>query len=194
MTHEHTGHTEHTEHTGQAELDQQAEPSPVNSTQGFGVEVNETNPLLSRFEGSSPVMQVVLDMLKRGAIVAPVMIGLGWLIWGSATSVAFGLALIFVNFFLSAWIIQVTARISFAALAGGAMFGFLIRLGIVTVAVLLVRNADWIDLVALGVTIIITHHGLLFWELRYISGSLAYPGLKPGKGRADTPTKESVSS
>lgn len=168
---------------------------PVNDTAKFGVEVNEANPLLSRFEGDSPVMQVVLDMLKRGAFAAPVMVGLGWLIWGNAgaTSVAFGLALIFVNFFLSAWIIQVTARISFAALAGGSMFGFLIRLGIVTVAVLLVRNATWIDLVALGVTIIITHLGLLFWELRYISGSLAYPGLKPG-GKADNSTKESVSS
>jgi len=161
----------------------------------FGVEVNEANPLLSRFEGSSPVMQVVLDMLKRGVLVAPVAIALGALFGGSAVawSIAFGLALIFVNFFLSAWIIQVTARISFAALAGGAMFGFLIRLGIITVAVLLVRNADWVNLVALGVTIIITHLGLLFWELRYISGSLAYPGLKPGSGLADNSTKESVS-
>ncbi len=161
----------------------------------FGVEVNEVNPLLSRFEGSSPVMQVVLDMLKRGALIAPVAIGLGALFGGSAVawSIAFGLGLIFVNFFLSAWIIQVTARISFAALAGGAMFGFLIRLGIITAAVLLVRNADWVNLVALGVTIIITHLGLLFWELRYISGSLAYPGLKPGSGLADNSTKESVS-
>lgn len=173
-----------------------ADPTGERPVDSFGVDVNEANPLLSRFEGSSPVMQIVLDMLKRGAIVAPVLVGIGWLIWGNAgaASVGFGLALIFVNFFLSAWIIQVTARISFAALAGGAMFGFLIRLGIVTAAVLLVRNADWIDLVALGVTIIITHLGLLFWELRYISGSLAYPGLKPGTGRADSPKKESVSS
>ena len=161
----------------------------------FGVDVNEVNPLLSRFEGSSPVMQVVLDMLKRGILIAPVAIGLGYLFGGSnvAWSIGFGLALILVNFFLSAWIIQVTARISFAALAGGAMFGFLIRLGIITAAVLIFRNADWIDLVALGVTIIVTHLGLLFWELQYISGSLAYPGLKPG-AKDDNSTKESVSS
>jgi len=30
-------------------------------------------------------------------------------------------------------------------------------------------------------TLIVTHLGLLFWELRYVSGSLAYPGLKPTK-------------
>ena len=162
----------------------------------FGVEVNETNPLLSRFEGESPVMQVVLDMLKRGLIVAPIGIGIGYLFAGSAGawSVAFGLAIVMVNFFLSAWIMQVTARISFAALAGGAGFGFLLRMAIVATAVLLVRNAGWIDLVALCVTIIITHLGLLFWELRYISGSLAYPGLKPGAGVSNTSKKESVSS
>lgn len=162
----------------------------------FGVDVNEENPLLSRFEGESPVMQVVLDIMKRGVVIAPVGILIGYLFAGSAGawSVAFGLGMILFNFFLSAWIIQVTARISFAALAGGAMFGFLIRLGVITTAVLLVRNAGWVDLVALGVTIIITHLGLLFWELQYISGSLAYPGLKPGAGLADNSTKESVSS
>ena len=165
-------------------------------SEAFGVEVDEVNPLLSRFNGESPVMQVVLDMLKRGVFLAPIAVGIGYLVAQSAGawSVAFGLSLIFVNFFLSAWIIQVTARISFAALAGGAMFGFLIRLGVITAAVLLVRNASWVDLVVLGITIIITHLGLLFWELRYISGSLAYPGLKPGTGKADTSTKESVSS
>jgi len=165
-------------------------------TNSFGVDVNEANPLLSRFEGKSPVMQVVLDICKRGVIVAPIGILIGYLFADSAGawSVAFGFAMILINFLLSAWIIQVTARISFAALAGGAMFGFLIRLGIITAAVLLVRNAGWVDLVALGVTIIITHLGLLFWELQYISGSLAFPGLKPGAGLADNSKKESVSS
>ena len=31
-------------------------------------------------------------------------------------------------------------------------------------------------------TILITHVGLLMWETRYVSISLAYPGLKPRKG------------
>ena len=162
----------------------------------FDVEVNEANPMLSRFEGASPVMQIVVDMIKRGVLVAPIAIGIGYLVAQApgAWSVAFGLAVIFINFLLSAWIMQVTARISFAALAGGAGFGFLIRMGIITATVLLVRNASWIDLVVLGITIIITHLGLLFWELRYISGNLAFPGLKPGAGVADKTKKESVSS
>lgn len=162
----------------------------------MNVHVNEANPLLSSYEGPSPVMQIGVDMIKRGAVIAPVLILIGTLIWGTdgAASVALGLGLILVNVWLSAWIIQTTARISFAALAGGAMFGFLIRLAIIATVVILVRNESWVDLVALGVTIIISHLGLLFWELRYISASLAYPGLKPGAGLADTTTKESVSS
>jgi len=66
----------------------------VNDTSAFGVQVNEANPMLSRFDGQSPVMQVVLDMLKRGVLVAPFLIAGGYAIWGSqgAWSVAFGLA------------------------------------------------------------------------------------------------------
>ena len=44
---------------------------------------------------------------------------------------------------------------------------------------LVVREAAWVNLVALGLTLIIAHVGLLFWEMRFISGSLANPGLKP---------------
>ena len=49
-----------------------------------------------------------------------------------------------------------------------------------------VRNAAWVDLLALGLTLVVTHLGLLFWETRYVSASLAFPGLKP------TAAKESV--
>ena len=31
----------------------------------------------------------------------------------------------------------------------------------------------------LAVAILVTHLGLLFWELRFVSASLAYPGLAP---------------
>jgi hypothetical protein len=53
-------------------------------------------------------------------------------------------------------------------------------MGLVTLVVLLIKDESWIDLTALGVCILVTHLGLLFWELRYVSASLAYPGLKPG--------------
>ena len=54
------------------------------------------------------------------------------------------------------------------------------RLGLIFVAVLLVKDAPWVELVPLGITLIVTHLVLLFWEMRHVSSSLAFPGLKPG--------------
>ena len=59
------------------------------------------------------------------------------------------------------------------------LFGYLIRLGLITVAVLAVHNQAWVSIVPLGLTIILTHLGLLLWETRYVSASLAFPGVKP---------------
>ena len=64
-------------------------------------------------------------------------------------------------------------------MGGAALFGYLLRLGLIFLAVMLVKDASWIDVVPLGLVLIATHLGLLFWELRFVSGSMAYPGLKP---------------
>ncbi|NDD72984.1 MAG: hypothetical protein EBZ52_07415, partial [Actinobacteria bacterium] len=60
-------------------------------------------------------------------------------------------------------------------------------------AVFVVRNLGWVELIPLGLTIILAHLGLLFWELRYVSLSLAYPGLKPRKQSKDKSTQQSES-
>jgi hypothetical protein len=46
--------------------------------------------------------------------------------------------------------------------------------------VILVAQAlfGWVDVIVLGVTLFLTHLGLLFWELRSVSFSLAAPGLQ----------------
>jgi hypothetical protein len=62
---------------------------------------------------------------------------------------------------------------------GVSLFGYLIRLGLISVSVYLVRDVSWVSLPALGITIIVTHLGLLFWEMRFIAASLAFPGLRP---------------
>ena len=65
------------------------------------------------------------------------------------------------------------------------MFGYLIRLGLIFLAVLWCVTPSWISLPALGSTIIVTHLGLLFWEMKYVALSLAYPGLKPAPSAID---------
>jgi hypothetical protein len=144
-----------------------------------------TDVFLSRHEGASPALQVARDLVKRGAYIAPVFLIAGAIGWGAsgAASVAYALAIVCCNFLLAAFLIGYGARISAAMMGAAAMFGFLIRLGLIFLAVMLVKDASWMSLVPLGLTLIVTHLGLLFWEMRYVSASLAHPGLKPARPR-----------
>ena len=139
------------------------------------------DPMTTRFEGPAPEVGVSNDMIKRGLMVAPVLIGVCAVIWGGdgAWSSAYGIAIVLANFALAAGLIAAAARISVALMMGATLFGYLIRLGLIFLAVLLVKDASWISLPALGSTIIVTHLGLLFWEMKYVAISLAHPGLKP---------------
>jgi ATP synthase I chain len=134
-----------------------------------------------------PEVEVSRDLIRRGLIVAPVLIAICGVIWGAdgAWSAAYGIALVLVNFALSAAIIAYTARISIHLLMGATLFGYLIRLGLIFLAVWVVKDASWISLPALGATIIVTHLGLLVWELKYVAISLAYPALKPPSRPSD---------
>src|SRR3546814_21172769 len=84
------------------------------------------------------------------------------------------------------------ARISYGALMGAALFVFLIRLALVSAAVLLVRDAGWIEPVALGLTLVVSHLGLLFWDPRFVSISLAPPHLKPTPPQDNSPLYSSA--
>jgi hypothetical protein len=139
--------------------------------------------LHTRLEGPAPEVSVSLDMVKRGLIAGPVLIAICGVIWGGdgALSSAYAIALVLVNFGLSAAIIAVTGRISLAVMMGGVLFGYLFRLALIFLAVYAVKDAAWISLPALGASIIVTHLGLLLWELKYVAISLAYPGLKPAR-------------
>lgn len=145
---------------------------------------NKTAPaMVTQLDGEPVEMQVTADMVKRGLIVAPVLIAISAVIWGAdgAWSCAFAIGLVLVNFALSALLISTTAKISLGLMMGATLFGYLIRLGLIMLAVLLVKDAGWISLPALGATIIVTHLGLLLWELKYVAISLAHPGLKPAR-------------
>ena len=135
----------------------------------------------TRLDGPAPEIDVSKDIGKRGLIAAPVIVAISLVIWGTAGawSSAYGTAIVLANFLLSAAIIATTARISLSLMMGAVMFGYLIRLGLIFIAVWFVTDASWISLPALGATIIVTHLGLLAWELKYVAISLAHPGLKP---------------
>ena len=141
------------------------------------------NPMVTRLEGEAPEIQVSLDILKRGLYVAPIIIAVCAVFAGmdGAISALYGIAIVLVNFLFAAGLVAFTARISLGLMMGAVLFGYLVRLGLIFLAVILVRDASWISLTALGLTIIVRHLGLLVWEMRFVAASLAFPGLKPRK-------------
>jgi hypothetical protein len=139
-------------------------------------------------DGPAPEGAIVRDMFRKVAVAGPLLIVAFGLIWGldGAYSTAYGLAIVVVNFALAAAFMAWSARISLGLMMFAALFGYLIRLGLILAAILLVRDASWVELVPLGITIIVAHLGLLFWEMRYISASLAFPALKPKPASKET--------
>ena len=66
-----------------------------------------------------------------------------------------------------------------------ALSGFLLRMGLLVAVISAVRHQSWVDLPVLAITLLVTQLGLLFWETKYVSATLAYPGLKPTPQKGD---------
>lgn len=135
-----------------------------------------------RVDGPAPEADVAKDLARRAVPLIPVVLAFG-LLWGidGALSAGFGLGLVIVNFLLAAALIGQAAKISLTVLMVAVMGGYLARLVVVFGAVLLVKDASWMELWPMSLTLVLTHVGLLWWETRYVSASLAYPGLKPAR-------------
>ena len=131
--------------------------------------------------GPAPEPIIARDLARRAAYVAPVLVVVGALVAGvdGAASVAIGVALVLANLTAAAVSLAWAARISLGLVMGVATFGFLLRLAVLTGIVFAIRDLSFIDLATLGVTLIVTHLGLLAWELRYVSATLAHPALVP---------------
>ena len=143
------------------------------------------NRHVDRLEGPSPATQVAVDMARRSVYLIPIIILFGALLDGTdgVLSVGYAVAIVVVNFLVAAFMIGKAAQINFAFVFGAALGGFALRLGLIFLAILAVAGQDWVRIVPMGITLIVTHLGLLVWELRYVSASMAYPGLKPKEHR-----------
>jgi hypothetical protein len=125
--------------------------------------------------------RIAFDLARHGLLVAPAIVLVAGLLRGvdGAASAALGLGVLVLNFVAAALSLEWGARRGGNALFAVALGGFLLRMMSILV-VMLVADAlfGWADVVVLGVTLFVTHLGLLFWELRSVSFSLAAPGLR----------------
>jgi hypothetical protein len=130
---------------------------------------------------SPPELQIARDLVRRAIPLGASLVVICSLIWGlsGTASSAYAVGIVMLNFTLAAVAMAWAARISPTMLMIAAMFGFFVRMGIVVAAVVLVQDMSWVSLTPMLITLLVTHLGLLLWETRYVSASLAYPGLKP---------------
>ena len=94
-------------------------------------------------------------------------------------SVVVAAVLVVLNFLAAAGLIAWGSKRGGNALMAAVMGGYLLRLGVLTAAIVLVKDASWVERAPLFITLLVTHLGLLLWETKSVSLSLAYPGLKP---------------
>ncbi|HUF83530.1 MAG TPA: ATP synthase subunit I [Acidimicrobiia bacterium] len=124
---------------------------------------------------------IALDLARRALWVAPAVVLVAGLVRGfdGAASAGLGLGLAVANFLGTAAGLAWAARRSPATLATMALGGFVVRMAVLLGAMVLADALfGWVDVVVLGLTLFVTHLGLLFWELRSLSLTLAAPGLR----------------
>lgn len=145
-----------------------------------GGRVTSTSTFATRDDGPAVERMIVADLLKRvwPGLLLLVAAGGFWGLAGVASS-AYGVALAVANLLVAAWLLATAARISLTLLMVAALGGYLLRLALITVAVLAVVRASWVEVIPLCLALLVAHLGALAWEARFVSTSLAYPGLKP---------------
>jgi len=137
-------------------------------------------PAFGPAAGPAVEQELVRDMLRRAWPLLLVVVAAGafWG-WAGLASSAFAVTLATANLVASATLLSWTARISLSLMMAAALGGFLVRLGLISAIVLLVHGRPWVSIVPLGLALVVTHLGLLAWETRYVSASLAFPTVRP---------------
>jgi len=109
---------------------------------------------------------IARHVAQRAVWVAPVLIGLFGIIGGvdGAVASAIGVAVVVANFLLSGWMMSIAAKISLAFYHAAALFGFFLRLILITVSLLVLGSLTELDRTALGLSVVIAYLVLLSWE------------------------------
>ena len=106
------------------------------------------------------------NIAKRALWVAPVLILVFGIVsgWLGAVSAAVGVAIVVINFVLGGYILATAAGVSLSLYHAAALFGFFIRLGLITLSMILIANVTDIDRVAMGVSAVVSYLVLLSLE------------------------------
>lgn len=103
---------------------------------------------------------------RRAVVVGPILIAVLAAARGleGAVGAAIGVAIVVGNFLLAGAILSVAARISLSLYHAAALFGFIIRLGLIAVTMLAVAAVIDADRLAMGISVVAAYLSLLAWE------------------------------
>jgi len=130
-------------------------------------EENATEAMHQPSAEKRPVEAIISrNMVKRAIWVAPILIVVFGITGGVAGAVAagIGVAIVVVNFLIGGWILSTAAGVSLTLYHAAALFGFFIRLGLITLTMLLVASVTDIDRTAMGVSAVVSYLTLLSLE------------------------------
>lgn len=116
-----------------------------------------------------PPVEAVLatNTAKRAIFVGPVLIAVFWLLRdvGGAIGATLGVAVVVVNFLAAGWLLSISARVSLSLYHAAALFGFFVRLGLITLSVVLIATVyEDLDRMAFGISVVVAYMVLLTWE------------------------------
>ena len=107
----------------------------------------------------------------RAVVVGPIVVAAAWALGGGTAAFAalVGVVVVVVNFLASGFLMSRAARVSLSLYHAAALFGFFIRLGLITATMLLVVQVIEIDRLAMGVAAVVSYLTLLVTETVAVS-------------------------
>jgi hypothetical protein len=111
-------------------------------------------------------VKIGLATSRRALLVAPVLIA-AFGVWRGglgAVSAAIGVVIVVANFLLAGFVMSKAASVSLSLYHAAALFGFLLRLTLITVVMIGVGQMMDVDRLAMGVAAIVSYLVLLSWE------------------------------
>ncbi len=125
--------------------------------------------------GPAVERDLAFHMITRAVPLAPLIVLGALIIRGGdgAWSALLAVGIVVVNLVFAAALYTWGARTSANMLMVAALGGFLLRMLLVTLVVVLVKDQSWVDLPTLAVALLVTQLGLLAWECHHVATSLA---------------------
>ena len=117
--------------------------------------------------GERPIEALLaVETVKRVIVIGPPLVLLFAVLrgWDGAVASLLGMATVVGYFLFTGWLLSAAARISLAVYQGAALFGFFVRLGLITVTLLGLASLFEIDRPALGISVVVAYALLLGWE------------------------------